>query len=169
MWVSIRFSRESLKLRQLQLPRSGPNGQPPESQHLERDDFVFESSSRSIFLFEHDLFGKPVPTFPDHALAAAVSSSSCAGHRNARVSAELFGLSAKRIRSRFRLCLCEAYYLVFAAAAAAFFSSKEAVAFPASTIAGPPQVGGPLLPHPPAKKRTVRSMSPFIIAFSRSV
>src|SRR5712664_3370836 len=37
----------------------------------------FESSSRSIFLFEHDLFGKPVPThrvvarghaFPDHAL-----------------------------------------------------------------------------------------------------
>ena len=23
---------------------------------------------RSIFLFEHDLFGKPVPTFPDHAL-----------------------------------------------------------------------------------------------------
>ena len=36
---------------------------------LERDDF---SSSRhpalSFFLFEHDLFGKPVPTFPDHAL-----------------------------------------------------------------------------------------------------
>src|SRR2546430_16562969 len=30
----------------------------------------FESSSRSIFLFEHDLFDKPVPTFPDHALAA---------------------------------------------------------------------------------------------------
>src|SRR5882757_9069676 len=28
----------------------------------------FESSSRSIFLFEHDLSGKPVPTFPDHAL-----------------------------------------------------------------------------------------------------
>src|SRR5258708_39255045 len=24
-------------------------------------------SSRPIFLFEHDLFGKPVPTFPDHA------------------------------------------------------------------------------------------------------
>jgi hypothetical protein len=30
----------------------------------------FESSSRSIFLFEHDLFGKPVSTFPDHALPA---------------------------------------------------------------------------------------------------
>ncbi len=28
----------------------------------------FESSSRSIFLLEHDLFGKPVSTFPDHAL-----------------------------------------------------------------------------------------------------
>jgi hypothetical protein len=27
----------------------------------------FKSSSRPIFLFEHDLFGKPVPTFPDHA------------------------------------------------------------------------------------------------------
>src|ERR1700704_3446657 len=27
------------------------------------------SLSRSILLFEHDLFGKPVPTFPDHALA----------------------------------------------------------------------------------------------------
>src|SRR5712672_3619431 len=28
----------------------------------------FESSSRSIFLCEYDLSGKPVPTFPDHAL-----------------------------------------------------------------------------------------------------
>src|SRR5829696_9904784 len=27
-----------------------------------------ESSSRSICLFEHDLFRKPVPTFRDHAL-----------------------------------------------------------------------------------------------------
>jgi hypothetical protein len=26
------------------------------------------SASRSSFLFEHDLFGKPVSTFPDHAL-----------------------------------------------------------------------------------------------------
>jgi hypothetical protein len=29
------------------------------------------SPSRSIFLLEHDLFGKPVPTFPDHALGIA--------------------------------------------------------------------------------------------------
>src|SRR4051794_1898056 len=31
----------------------------------------FESSSRSNFLFEHDLFGKPLHTFPDHALGSA--------------------------------------------------------------------------------------------------
>jgi hypothetical protein len=43
---------------------------------LERDDFIFEWSSRSSLLFEHDLFRKPVPTphqargrlFRDHAL-----------------------------------------------------------------------------------------------------
>ena len=28
-----------------------------------------ESSSSVIFLIEHDLFGKQVPTFPDHALS----------------------------------------------------------------------------------------------------
>src|SRR5262249_40368185 len=46
------------------------------SDPLERDDFVFESSSRSSLLVEHDLFRKPVPTpdqvrgrlFRDHAL-----------------------------------------------------------------------------------------------------
>jgi hypothetical protein len=36
---------------------------------LERDGFRFESSSRSRSLVEHDLFAKPVSTFPDHALA----------------------------------------------------------------------------------------------------
>ena len=30
------------------------------------------SSSRSILLLEHDLFGKPVPAFPDHARTAVV-------------------------------------------------------------------------------------------------
>jgi hypothetical protein len=30
-----------------------------------------ESPSRFIFLLAHDLFGKPVSTFPDHALAAS--------------------------------------------------------------------------------------------------
>jgi hypothetical protein len=33
------------------------------------------SASRSSFLFEHDLFGKPVSTFPDHALGAGKRSA----------------------------------------------------------------------------------------------
>jgi hypothetical protein len=37
---------------------------------LERDDFIFESSSRSSLSVEHDLFRKPVSTFRDHALTA---------------------------------------------------------------------------------------------------
>src|SRR5947207_4793888 len=35
LWVSIRFSPRNLKLQQPQLPRSGPNGQPPESSQLD--------------------------------------------------------------------------------------------------------------------------------------
>jgi hypothetical protein len=35
----------------------------------------FESSSHSIFLFEHVLFGKPLHTFPDHAPAANAALS----------------------------------------------------------------------------------------------
>src|SRR5712672_387771 len=38
----------------------------------------FESSSRSMFLFEHDLFGKPVPTFPDHALGPPLEKGQAA-------------------------------------------------------------------------------------------
>ena len=37
---------------------------------LERDDFSLIRHPALSFLFEHDLLGKPVPTFPDHALAA---------------------------------------------------------------------------------------------------
>jgi hypothetical protein len=29
---------------------------------------MLQDEIRFIFLLEHDLFGKPVPTFPDHAL-----------------------------------------------------------------------------------------------------
>src|ERR1700680_4538345 len=36
---------------------------------LESDSTKVESDSSVVFLFEHDLFGKPVSTFPDHALA----------------------------------------------------------------------------------------------------
>jgi hypothetical protein len=34
----------------------------------EHDSTELNHARRPIFLFEHDLFGKPVPTFPDHAL-----------------------------------------------------------------------------------------------------
>jgi hypothetical protein len=34
---------------------------------------------RSIFLFEHDLFGKPLHTFPDHALADCFQPSAMPG------------------------------------------------------------------------------------------
>jgi hypothetical protein len=30
-----------------------------------------------ISLFEHDLFGKPVPTFPDHAANSATPQADC--------------------------------------------------------------------------------------------
>jgi hypothetical protein len=33
---------------------------------------LVESPFRFSFLFEHDLFGKPVSTFPDHAIAFVV-------------------------------------------------------------------------------------------------
>src|ERR1700692_3244370 len=49
------------------------------SQGFERMDFSF---------FQHDLFGKPVPTFPDHALAA--------GHR--REKSNLAGAGDRCIR-----------------------------------------------------------------------
>ena len=41
-----------------------------EAKNLPYPYLFSESSSRSIFLFEHDLFGKPVPTFPDHGLGS---------------------------------------------------------------------------------------------------
>jgi hypothetical protein len=34
---------------------------------------MVRSASRTSFLFEHDLFGKPDSTFPDHALKAKSS------------------------------------------------------------------------------------------------
>src|ERR1700723_206592 len=46
---------------------------------------VVRSASRSSFLFEHDLFGKPVSTFPDHALSAAHP------HQGDRIELRLLG------------------------------------------------------------------------------
>ena len=47
----------------------GAIGHSPSSGSGARWLFV-ELPSRSIFFFKHDLFGKPVSTFPDHALVA---------------------------------------------------------------------------------------------------
>jgi hypothetical protein len=41
----------------------------------------FEMSSRFIFLFKHDLYGKPVSTFPDHALKSRHGAPSQQGRR----------------------------------------------------------------------------------------
>src|SRR5437879_11152447 len=49
-----------------------------------RDEPFFESSSRSILLFEHDLFGKPVPTFPDHALVPCATADEISAYANSR-------------------------------------------------------------------------------------
>ena len=54
-----------------------------------------ESHHDLISLFEHDLFGKPVPTFPDHALAAAL------------VRLSLIGAHAKAIRTPTGTPLCD--------------------------------------------------------------
>jgi hypothetical protein len=40
------------------------------------DHDPIESDHDLISLFEHDLFGKPVPTFPDHALASLAGAGS---------------------------------------------------------------------------------------------
>src|SRR6266849_2431748 len=61
---------------QPQLPRFRPDGQPPERPHLERDDFSsnrhpalsFCLSMISAQTLRVCPVGKPVPTFPDHAL-----------------------------------------------------------------------------------------------------
>jgi hypothetical protein len=42
-----------------------------DSFHCSLEDASTELKHARRFLFEHDLFGKPVPTFPDHALDAA--------------------------------------------------------------------------------------------------
>jgi len=50
--------------------RGGQDGPPSPCQSRAPWDWI-ESSSHSRLFIEHDLVGKPVPTFPDHALATA--------------------------------------------------------------------------------------------------
>jgi hypothetical protein len=54
-----------------------------------RDGLMLKSHQRAItliFLFAHDLFGKPASTFPDHALAAVLGSHSGTAHKPIRCS-----------------------------------------------------------------------------------
>src|SRR3954451_9846096 len=48
---------------------------------------------RSLFVFEHDLFGKPVPTFPDHAVYRRCGGDVAGGLRDRgflKVDANMF-------------------------------------------------------------------------------
>src|SRR5258707_6606796 len=57
---------------------------------LDWDDFSSKGHPNLAFLFEHDRFGKPVTTFPDHALGTS--------HHNRRTTTMktgLFDLSGK--------------------------------------------------------------------------
>jgi hypothetical protein len=55
---------------------------PPPVILLERDGFKLIQSSRSGSLLKHDLFGKPVSAFPDHALATDGESGNRVEQRN---------------------------------------------------------------------------------------
>ena len=54
-----------------------PEGSIAKKWALERDAFWLNRYRALSFLFEHDLFGKPVSPFPDHAVAYAI----CIPHR----------------------------------------------------------------------------------------
>src|SRR5262249_17488575 len=55
---------------------------------------LVEPASRSILLLEHDPFGKPVSTFPDHALSIHVHSQPRRANRHGGVfSDEIVGFS----------------------------------------------------------------------------
>jgi hypothetical protein len=43
------------------------------------DQVIYALSRHLSRLFEHDLFGKPVPTFPDHALSSGRVALHAAG------------------------------------------------------------------------------------------
>jgi hypothetical protein len=62
----------------------GPGYTQPIRQPPERVDFLL-MSSRSILLFEHDLFGKPAPTFPDHAAGIRPVKTSPCGKSRIRI------------------------------------------------------------------------------------
>src|SRR5216684_6391661 len=59
-----------------------------------------ESPSRSRFLIEHDLFGKPLRTFPDHALAYHAPFRVTGGARPGTSARDLFRRDLARRRGR---------------------------------------------------------------------
>jgi hypothetical protein len=85
---------------------------------LERDDFILESSSRSRFLFEHDLFRKPLHTFRDHALGWAKArdriASAAEKSVQRRAHAETIVSSMQRVGTARAVSLCELRKLVCA-------------------------------------------------------
>jgi len=50
---------------------------------------LYESPSCSRLLIEHDLFGKPLYTFPDHALEAVATNSGTSAHFSDRVEKDM--------------------------------------------------------------------------------
>ena len=59
--------------------------------------FEVESTSRSRSLVEHDLFGKPVSTFPDHALGVDVFRNARGCRHGQAVGLETIDMEADRI------------------------------------------------------------------------
>src|ERR1700681_318014 len=54
---------------------------------LDHDPIRLNRILISSLLFKHDLFGKPVPTFPDHALVAETARRSAPGRRQRTIAA----------------------------------------------------------------------------------
>src|SRR5215475_10016619 len=66
---------------------------------LKRD----ESSSRFRLLFEHDLFGKPLHTFPDHALARSpLNGDHCGLLAREIIRVKVIVLSIRKFEARFQ-------------------------------------------------------------------
>jgi hypothetical protein len=70
---------------------------------------VIRSASRSSFLFEHDLFGKPDSTFPDHALAVMhrIASEQYARFRTRRTANRFSASARSSLREVFGRMRCE--------------------------------------------------------------
>src|SRR5213592_4861458 len=57
------------------LGRPGVSSDTKALQRRHKELFTSQGYGRPTISFEHDLFGKPTPTFPDHALTGAIAMS----------------------------------------------------------------------------------------------